>query len=292
MIITFPVLISETVDKDILPYLLKTIERKFALDYVPILQKIVKSKLKESHLESKSNVIELILLSEIDDTKHMESSSDVGIQVIQGESNKMSSDQPYFITLRITTASRVSQDFVFGFKALALITTDAFKIFQDELDDSRYFIHRWSRKLLGEKVIWTLSNWYNKVFNKEKTKTRAYQTNKVLFDEEKERVVILSVNDLTREEFEYNDPDDTPISSDNLKDSRWSSLYLDDSLNKRIFVWDQSMPKFSNIITYDMLYKNTLNILPEQIDKSKQRNTSLFNKRAPMSWLVKKIFGI
>ena len=54
MVISFPILVSETVDKDILPYLLKAIERKFALDYMPVLQDMIRDELTGgNHLESK-----------------------------------------------------------------------------------------------------------------------------------------------------------------------------------------------------------------------------------------------
>jgi hypothetical protein len=288
MVISFPVLVSETTDKEILPYLLKAIERKYALDYVDVLQNIVKKEMDKAneHLESK-NEIEGVIIS---DNKEALLEGEFGIQIVQSDSNKLNSDQPFFITLRVTTTGRVTQDFVFGFKALSMVTKDAMKLFKHELEVSSYTINRLARKYFGEKFIWSLVKWYNKIFDKEYTKTKEFEARKVLFSEERERIVILSSNDLSIEEFKDNDPDETPLSSDNLSDSRWSSVYIDDSLNKRIYMWDESMPKFANVITYDMLYKNTLGILPEQVDKAKQRNTSLFSKRAPLNWSITKLY--
>ena len=292
MVITFPVLVSETVDKDILPYLLKAIERKFALDYIPILQKLVKKELLSNVQSVNDNVIESIVLEGdgFDKTKLMEGDS-IGIQVVTADSNKINSDQPFFITLKVTTESRIQQDFVFGFKALSLISPNALNLFTEEMDVARYWLHKNALKLFGDRFSWFMTKWYTKMFDSKYSKSREFATKKVLFSENRERIALLSINDLTREELENNDPETTPISTDNLEDSRWSALYLDDSLNKRIYMWDQQIPKFSTIITYDMLYKNNLNVLPEQMDKAKQRNTSLFSKKAPMSWVIEKVFG-
>lgn len=293
MIISFPVLISETVDKEIAPYLLKAIERRFALNYVPILQKIIQKELADIEVDHvQSDVPEGIMLTgdSFDNAKLTEGLT-AGIQVISADSGKLNSDQPFFITLRVTTEGRITQDYVFGFKALSLITRDALKVFEAEMNDSRYFIFRTARKMFGDSFLWKMTTWYRKIFDRELTKESSFQVQKVLFSEEQERIAILSINDLDKQSFEESNPDYTILSSKHLESSRWSSLYLDDSLNKRIYMWDQTMPKFSNIISYDMLYKNTLNMLPEEIDKSKQRNTSLFSKRAPITWLQEKIFG-
>lgn len=289
MIISFPVLISETVDKEIIPYLLKAIERRFALNYIPILQNIVKKEI-ESNLENVSPE-GIIINGEGFNEKLLESDSGVGIQILTSDSTKINSDQPFFITLRVTTVERTTQDYIFGFKALALIATEALSIFEHEMDTSRYWIYRTARKFFGDSFIWDMTTWYKKIFDQAAPKSKEFQLQKVLFSEDQERIAVLSINDIDKTKFENEDPRYHPLASKNLEDSRWSSLYLDDSLNKRIYMWDQTMPKFSNIITYDMLYKNTLNVLPEEIDKAKQRNTSLFSKRAPMSWLTEKIFG-
>jgi len=290
MVISFPILVSETVDKDILPYLLKAIERKFALDYMPVLEDMIKTKL-SSHLESKgSDEIEGIIIEDesekLEGMHHLESDA-FGIQVMPSESNKLNGDQPYFITIRVTTVSRITHDYIFGFKALALVTTDAYKIFRDEMDESRYYVHRLIRKMFSDKFIWKMVTWYNKIFNSDATKTNEWETKKVLFSESKERLCVLSINDISKEEFEHGDADKTPISSDILADSRWSGLYLDDSLNKRIYAWDEKTPKFASIIPYDVLYKAALGILPEQIDKAKQKGTSFFSRKVPFS----KVFG-
>jgi hypothetical protein len=287
MVISFPVLVSETTDKEILPYLLKAIERKFALDYMDVLQNIVKKELDKAnkHLESSGNIEAVII-----EGKEELLESEFGIQIVTSDSSKLNSDQPFFITLRVTTTGRVTQDFVFGFKALSMVSKDAMKIFKNELEVSSYTINRLARKFFGEKFIWSLVKWYNKIFDKEYMKTKEFEARKVLFSEEKERIVVLGSNDLSVDEFKDNNPDETPLSSDNLSQSRWSAVYIDDSLNKRIYMWDEDMPKFANVITYDMLYKNTLGILPEQVDKAKQRNTSLFKKQAPLNWSISKLY--
>lgn len=292
MIITFPVLVSKTVDTEILPYLLKVIERKFALAYLPVLQDIVRKEMMSANNSIKN--IECIILENEDYSKsgeqHFEATTSIhGIQVITAESNKLNSDQPYFLTLRITTTSRVTQDYVFGFKTLALVTDETYDIFVEELDKSRYLLNRLARKLLGEKFLWKIVNWYKKVFRNSETKTKKFETQKILFEKDRERIAILSSNDIDKEDFENADPDDTPLSSGNLKDSRWSSLYIDDSLNKRFYSWDQDLPMFSNVISYDILYKTILGMLPEQVDKAKERNTSMFSKRVPQSFVIQKL---
>lgn len=292
MVISFPILVSETVDKDILPYLLKAIERKFALDYMPILQDMIKEELSgDKHLESKhSDSIEGVILEdecEKMEKTHLMESEEFGIQVIPTETNKINGDQPYFLTLRVTTIGRIIHEYMFGFKALALVTTDAYKIFRNEMDDSRYYVHKIIRKMFSDKFIWKMVTWYNKIFDSEGTKTSEWETKKVLFSESKERLCVLSINDVSKEEFETGRYNDTPISSEVLADSRWSGLYLDDSLNKKIYAWDDKTPKFASIITYDVLYKAALGVLPEQIDKAKQKGTSFFSRKIPFN----KIWG-
>lgn len=289
MVISFPILVSETVDKDILPYLLKAIERKFALDYLPILEQMVRTELDKS--ESRVECVEGIIIEgeHKNISKQLILESDFGIQVKPAESNKINSDQPYFVTVTVTTASRVTQEYVFGFKAISLITAEALDVFRDELYESNYYLHRLVRKMFGAKFIWQMYKWYQKIFNNDYTKSEEYETKKVLFSEEKERLCVLSVNDLTRESFERNDPNEDPLSSKLLSKARWSGLYLDDSINKRIYFWDEKTPKFSAIIPYDMLYKAALGVLPEQIEKAKQKDKFLFSRTMPADSIFNKV---
>ena len=298
MVITFPVLISETVDKEMLPYLIKAVERRVALDYSSLIEKDIRSKLDKMHIESITTKLmnydlQPTLRLHLNEDRPMlqEDVGSYGTQIIDNvESNKLLNDQPYFITIRVTTTSKVVQDFTFGFKGLSLVSKDALEIFEKNLDSSRYWIYRKARQLLSDKNVWKLVSIYKKMFG-DKEDPRMVYTEKVLFSENVERICILSTNDINRETFEYSKKEDVPLSVGNLKRSQFSTLYVDDSLNKRIYCWDQDDIKFASIITYDMIYKNTLNVLPEQIDKAKQRNTSLFSKRAPTSFAFKNMFG-
>ena len=297
MVITFPILISETVDKEMLPYLIKAVERKFALDYTPILEKHIQDILehKNKHVSvlpsnyDKPPVLKLILKDELSPLLEADSSLVYGTQVIHDESNRLMTDQPYTITIRVTTAGHITQDFTFGFKGLTLITNDAYEVFERNLDQSRYWVYRQARKLLSDKTVWKLVDFYRKIWGTKDDKRLIY-TEKVLFSENTERICILSANDLAKEDFEYSDKDKEPLSVGNLKRSQFSSLYLDDSLNKRIYVWDQSDISFSSIITYDMLFKTSINVLPEQVDKAKQRGLQMFGSRkVPTKFVFKKI---
>ena len=223
-----------------------------------------------------------VLLMNLDaDAPLLEGEEAYGIQVITAESNKLMNDQPYFITLRITTASKITHDVVVGFKGSTVISRDALSIFEDDLDDSRYWLYREARKLLSEETIWNMQEYYRKIFNPsmDSDEKRKHFTKKVLFSEHTERIAVLSSNDINKESFEFANKDDVPLSAGNLKRSQFSALYLDDSLNKKIYMWDQNNISFASIITYDMLFKNTLNVLPEEVDQAKQRNTSLFSRR-------------
>ena len=292
MVITFPVLISETVDKEMLPYLIKAVERRVALDYSSLIEKDIRSKLDKMHIESTTTKLmnydlQPTLRLHLNEDRPMlqEDVGSYGTQIIDNvESNKLLNDQPYFITIRVTTTSKVVQDFTFGFKGLSLVSKDALEIFEKNLDSSRYWIYRKARQLLSDKNVWKLVDIYKKMFG-------GKEDPRMVFSENVERICILSTNDINKETFEYSKKEDVPLSVGNLKRSQFSTLYVDDSLNKRIYCWDQDDIKFASIITYDMIYKNTLNVLPEQIDKAKQRNTSLFSKRAPTSFAFKNMFG-
>lgn len=293
MVITFPVLISETVDKEILPYLLKAIERKVALDYAPILDNLVKEKLdamgSNYSLAGNDEVPTLHLHINSDEYIPLSEGMAYGTQIIMSESDKLSSDQPYFVTIRVTTTDRVVQDFVFGFKALSLVSPYTLEIFEENLDSSRYWIYRKAKELLDDKLSYKLVRMYEKLFlDKNEDKKKVY-TKKIMFADKAERVCILSANDIDKESFEYAKKDKVPLSVGNLKRSQFASLYLDDSLNKKVYYWDQDKIHFASVITYDMIYKNTLNVLPEQIDKAKQRNTSLFSKKASTSFVFSKV---
>ncbi len=287
MIITFPILISETVDKEVLPYLVKAIERNFALLYLPALESAIKKQMNHKHISDPYRLFDTadgspVLLMNLDaDAPLLEGEEAYGIQVITAESNKLMNDQPYFITLRITTASKITHDVVVGFKGSTVISRDALSIFEDDLDDSRYWLYREARKLLSEETIWNMQEYYRKIFNPsmDSDEKRKHFTKKVLFSEHTERIAVLSSNDINKESFEFANKDDVPLSAGNLKRSQFSALYLDDSLNKKIYMWDQNNISFASIITYDMLFKNTLNVLPEEVDQAKQRNTSLFSRR-------------
>ena len=222
-----------------------------------------------------------LLLNLDSDAPLLEGEDAYGIQVITAESNKLMNDQPYFITLRITTASKITHDVVVGFKGSTVISKDALLIFEDNLDDSRYWLYREARKLLSEETLWNMQEYYRKIFNPDmdSDEKRKHFTRKVLFSEHTERIAVLSANDISKESFEYSNKDDVPLSAGNLKRSQFTALYLDDSLNKKIYMWDQNNISFASIITYDMLFKNTLNVLPEEVDQAKQRNTSLFSRR-------------
>ena len=292
MVISFPILVSQTVDKDILPYLLKAVERKFAVDYMPVLEEIVKNELVEQAGNMEQHLEGIIITGEhknISKQIMLENDGNFGIQVRMSEMNKLNTDQPYFITIIVTTPSRVTQEFVFGFKAISLVADNALQIFEEELHKSSYYFHRVARKLFTSKFIWTMHKWYNKVFYNEYTKTRTYEIKKVLFSEERERLCILSINDISKEEFETADPEETSLSSELLRYSRWSGLYMDDHLNKRIYFWDEKTPQFSSLITYDSLYKNTLGSLPEQIEKAKQKDKFLFSRKIPTDSIFQKV---
>lgn len=287
MIITFPILISETVDKEVLPYLVKAIERNFALLYLPALESAIKKQMNQKHIVDPYMLFNTpdgnmkLLLNLDSDAPLLEGEDAYGIQVITAESNKLMNDQPYFITLRITTASKITHDVVVGFKGSTVISKDALSIFEDNLDDSRYWLYREARKLLSEETLWNMQEYYRKIFNPDmdNDEKRKHFTRKVLFSEHTERIAVLSANDISKESFEYSNKDDVPLSAGNLKRSQFTALYLDDSLNKKIYMWDQNNISFASIITYDMLFKNTLNVLPEEVDQAKQRNTSLFSRR-------------
>lgn len=287
MIITFPILISETVDKEVLPYLVKAIERNFALLYLPALESAIKKQMNQKHIVDPYMLFNTpdgnmkLLLNLDSDAPLLEGEDAYGIQVITAESNKLMNDQPYFITLRITTASKITHDVVVGFKGSTVISRDALSIFEDNLDDSRYWLYREARKLLSEETLWNMQEYYRKIFNPDmdSDEKRKHFTRKVLFSEHTERIAVLSANDINKESFEYSNKDDVPLSAGNLKRSQFTALYLDDSLNKKIYMWDQNNISFASIITYDMLFKNTLNVLPEEVDQAKQRNTSLFSRR-------------
>lgn len=295
MVITFPILISETVDKEMLPYLIKAIERKFALDYVPLLEQHIHDLLDKGSayvkkVTSNFDAQPKLTLIADENREFLSESDSYGTQVIPGESNKLMSDQPYTVTIRVTTIGRVTKDFTFGFKGLSIITKDAEKVFENNLDQNRYWVYREARKLLSDKTVWNLISFYRKLFGSKKDERLIY-TEKILFSENTERICVLSANDLNRENFEFGNKNYEALTVGNLKRSQFSSLYLDDSLNKRIYMWDQSKLNLSSIITYDMLYKSSLNVLPEQVDKAKQRNTSLFSKKAPTSFAIQKIMG-
>ena len=215
MVITFPVLISETVDKEMLPYLIKAVERRVALDYSSLIEKDIRSKLDKMHIESTTTKLmnydlQPTLRLHLNEDRPMlqEDVGSYGTQIIDNvESNKLLNDQPYFITIRVTTTSKVVQDFTFGFKGLSLVSKDALEIFEKNLDSSRYWIYRKARQLLSDKNVWKLVDIYKKMFGGKEDPRMVY-TEKVLFSENVERICILSTNDINKETFEYSKKED------------------------------------------------------------------------------------
>lgn len=297
MIISFPILISETVDKEMLPYLVKAIERNFALTYIPALENAIREQMNKKHISDPYTLFNTrdgsskLILNLDENAPLLEAEEAYGIQVIPGESNKLMNDQPYFITLRITTSTKITHDVLVGFKGSTVVSRDALSIFEDNLDESRYWLYREARKMLSEDTVWKMQEYYRKIFNPDQSsdEKRKHFTKKVLFSEHTERVAVLSANDLSKESFEYSKSDDVALSAGNLKKSQFSALYLDDSLNKKIYMWDQNSVSFASIITYDMLFKNNLNALTEEVGQAKQKDTSLFSKRIGIEMFKSKI---
>ena len=65
------------------------------------------------------------------------------------------------------------------------------------------------------------------------------------------------------------------------------NLWLDDSIHSRLFNWTADSKDYATLLSYDLVYKSILGVLPETLEKAKERNTSLFKRRLPANYVAK-----
>jgi len=316
MIVTFPSIISTLVDQDIIPYILKLLERNLAIEYEEQLKQlslnlITTARIKKQNYNKKDLFTDKYFMKNLDKLNKVLLSNEFGkrlnfkiylkdyelykqvenkevleeqltsIQVFRPRSQDISLVEPYWVRIVVVYDGN-THEFIFAIKCLALETNYARDIIMSDYRMLSSRVHRIMLSFFRSRRGRRFYYWVVHRFSKEENRDQIYNLRKIIYNNT-EQILILSINEATVQELRSHQS-----FFQRIQELDWDKIIIDDPVSRRLFFIDSNQnSNFANIITYDSVYKFALGSVPETISKNKSTISKMFHKKINIKELEK-----